>query len=134
MNGCVLRWVITETEHEHAYSRCGRTVREKEEHAFGDWTVLREATAEETGEREHTCEVCGYTGTEVIPVVEIKEDPAPATTATSEPAPTAEPAAEPAAEPVEPAQESGSVWWIFLLAGVAAGVGAGIAVRRKKKK
>ena len=131
VNGCVLRWKITETEHEHSYSRCGRTVRAKEAHTFGDWALLREATAEEAGEREHTCEICGYTGTEVIPVVEIREDPAPAPTATPEPAPTAEPAAEPAAP--EPAPARSSAWWIIPLV-IAAGAAGVVIARRKKKK
>ena len=131
VNGCVLRWVITETEHEHAYSRCGRTVLAKEAHTFGDWTVLREATAEEAGEREHTCEVCGYTGTEAIPVVTVKKDPAPAPTATPEPAPTAEPAAEPAES--EPAPARSSAWWIIPLVIVAGAAGVVIARRKKKE-
>ncbi len=131
VNGCVLRWKITETEHEHSYSRCGRVVQAKEAHTFGDWVALREATAEEPGEREHVCEVCGYTGNEVIPVVEIKEDPAPAPTAAPEPAPTAEPAAEPA-EP-EPAPARSSAWWIIPLVIVAGAAGVVIARRKKKK-
>lgn len=121
-------WTVTETEHEQKYSLCGAIATEKGEHTFGDWTITREAAPGEEGEQERVCELCEYTETEATPALEIEESPAPAPTA--EPVP----AAEPAAEPVEPAPESGSVWWIFLLAGVAAGVGAGIAVRRKKKK
>ena len=126
--GCEPEWTVTETEHEQKYSWCGRSATEKGAHTFSDWTVTREAAPGEEGEQERVCELCEYTETEAPPALEIEESPAPAPTA--EPVP----AAEPAAEPVEPAQESGSVWWIFLLIGVAAGVGAGIAVRRKKKK
>lgn len=125
---CVAEWTVTETEHEQKYSLCGAVATEKGEHTFGDWTITREAAPGEEGEQERVCELCEYTETEATPALEIEESPAPAPTA--EPVP----AAEPAAEPVEPAQESDSVWWIFLLAGVAAGVGAGVAVRRKKKK
>lgn len=32
-----------------------------EPHKFGDWTVTKEATEKEAGEKEHTCTVCGYT-------------------------------------------------------------------------
>ena len=124
---CVAEWTITETEHEQKYSLCGAIATEKGEHVFGDWTVTREAAPGKEGEQERVCELCEYTETEAIPALEIRKDAAPAPTA--EP----EPAAEPAAEPVEPVSESGSVWWIFLV-GVAAGVGAGVAVRRKKKK
>ena len=125
---CVAEWTITETEHEQKYSLCGAIATEKGEHTFGDWTVTREAAPGKEGEQERVCELCEYTETEAIPALEIRKDSAPAPTA--EP----EPAAEPAAEPVKPASEGSSVWWIFLLAGVAAGVGAGVAVRRKKKK
>lgn len=124
---CVAEWTITETEHEQKYSLCGAIATEKGEHVFGDWTVTREAAPDKEGEQERVCELCEYMETEAIPALEIRQDAAPAPTA--EP----EPAAEPAAEPVEPVSESGSVWWIFLV-GVAAGVGAGVAVRRKKKK
>lgn len=37
-----------------------------EPHKFGDWTVTKEATEKEAGEKEHTCTVCGYTETAEI--------------------------------------------------------------------
>lgn len=36
-------------------------------HKFGAWTIIREATLDDTGERTHTCEVCGTTETETTP-------------------------------------------------------------------
>lgn len=38
-------------------------------HKFGEWSVIKAATAEEEGTREHTCTVCGYTESETIPIV-----------------------------------------------------------------
>ena len=129
-DGCVPEWTVTETEHTQKYSRCGKLLTETGAHTFGDWTVTQEPTESEEGEQERVCTVCGCTETEAIPVAEAKATPSPA------PAATPEPTAEPAAEPTEPAS-TGSVWRILLpvgLAGVAAGVGAGIAFRRRKKK
>ena len=130
VDGCVPEWTVTETEHTQKYSRCGKLLTETGAHAFGDWTVTQEPTESEKGEQERVCTVCGCTETEAIPVAEAKTPPSPA------PAATPEPTAKPAAEPTEPAS-TGSVWRILLpvgLAGVAVGIGAGIAFRRRKKK
>lgn len=130
VDGCVPEWIVTETEHTQKYSRCGKLLTETGAHAFGDWTVTQEPTESEKGEQERVCTLCGCTETEAIPAAEVEASPSPAPTAT--PGPTA----KPAAEPTEPAS-TGSVWRILLpvgLAGVAVGIGAGIAFRRRKKK
>ena len=130
IDGCVPEWTVTETEHTQKYSRCGKLLTETGAHTFGDWTVTQEPTESEEGEQERVCAVCGCTETEAIPVAEAKASPSPA------PAATPEPTAEPAAEPTEPASTS-SVRRILLpvgLVGVAVGIGAGIAFRRRKKK
>ena len=130
VDGCVPEWTVTETEHTQKYSRCGKLLTETGAHTFGDWTVTQEPTESEEGEQERVCTVCGCTETEAIPVAEVEASPSPA------PAATSEPTAKPAAEPTEPAS-TGSVWRILLpvgLAGVAAGIGAGIAFRWRKKK
>ena len=59
-------WTKDETYHWYA-STCGHTteVSEKAEHSFGDWTVTKEATCTENGERKTTCTICGYEKTEV---------------------------------------------------------------------
>ena len=130
VDGYVPEWTVTETEHTQKYSRCGKLLTETGAHAFGDWTVTQEPTESEKGEQERVCTLCGCTETEAIPAAEVEASPSPAPTAT--PGPTA----KPAAEPTEPAS-TGSVWRILLpvgLAGVAVGIGAGIAFRRRKKK
>lgn len=129
-DGCVPEWTVTETEHTQKYSRCGKLLTETGAHTFGDWTVTQEPTESEEGEQERVCTVCGCTETEAIPVAEVEASPSPA------PAATPEPTAEPAAEPGKPAS-TGRVWRILLpvgLVGAAAGIGAGIAFRRRKKK
>lgn len=130
IDGCVPEWTVTETEHTQKYSRCGKLLTETGAHTFGDWTVTQEPTESEKGEQERVCTVCGCTETEAIPAAAAKASPSPA------PAATSEPTAKPAAEPTEPAL-TGSAWWILLpvgLVGAAAGIGAGIAFRRRKKK
>lgn len=129
-DGCVPEWTVTETEHTQKYSRCGKLLTETGAHTFGDWTVTQEPTESEKGEQERVCTLCGCTETEAIPIAEAKANPSPA------PAATPEPTAEPAAKPTEPAS-TGSAWRILLpvgLVGVAVGIGAGIAFRRRKKK
>ena len=36
-------------------------------HTFGEWTVTKEATYDEDGQKTHTCTTCGKTETETIP-------------------------------------------------------------------
>ena len=36
---------------------------------YGDWTVTKEPTCTQTGEREHTCENCGHIAKETIPAL-----------------------------------------------------------------
>lgn len=36
-------------------------------HTFGEWTITKEATYDEDGEKTHTCTTCGKTETETIP-------------------------------------------------------------------
>ena len=61
-------WTKDETHHWHA-AICEHTteVSGKEAHSFGDWTVTKAATEEAEGSKERSCNVCGYTATEVIP-------------------------------------------------------------------
>ncbi len=65
--GCAPQWTITETEHSQKYSRCGKVTVAKAPHTFGPWTTTQEPAPEQTGEKEHTCEVCEYKQTEIIP-------------------------------------------------------------------
>lgn len=44
------------------------------QHTFGDWTVTKQATYTEKGEREHTCTVCHNTYTEEIPMLTPSSD------------------------------------------------------------
>ena len=68
-DGCVPEWTIDETRHEQKYALCGEIVTAQAAHAFGEWTVVREATATEDGCKERECEVCGYTAAEAIPAI-----------------------------------------------------------------
>ena len=56
--------------------RCGDkyidSIVEATGHHFGNWTVTKEATRYEEGEKAHTCSVCNTTETEVIPKIEVK--------------------------------------------------------------
>ncbi len=59
-------WSKDGTYHWHA-ATCEHTteVSGKAAHTFGDWTVTKEATCTEEGERKATCTVCGYVKTEI---------------------------------------------------------------------
>lgn len=37
-------------------------------HDYTDWEIIDEATCVDTGEQTHSCQRCGYTETEIIPV------------------------------------------------------------------
>ena len=68
-DGCVPEWTIDETQHEQKYALCGEIVTAQAAHAFGEWTVVREATATEDGCKERECEVCGYRETETMAAI-----------------------------------------------------------------
>lgn len=55
--------------HECTVENCG-VKNQEEEHVFSDWTVVKEATTKEQGEKERTCTTCGYKETEKIPMAE----------------------------------------------------------------
>ena len=65
--GCVPEWVTTETTHEQKYTLCGKVTVAETAHRFGDWTVLQEPAAGQSGQRVHTCSDCAYEQTETIP-------------------------------------------------------------------
>ena len=58
-------WTSDVTDHWHA-ATCEHDVTDsKAEHSFGEWTVTKEATCTENGERKTTCTICGYEKTEL---------------------------------------------------------------------
>ena len=48
-------------------SKCGEMVAATEYHAWGEWQLVRQATATQDGEKMRTCGVCGGTQTQTIP-------------------------------------------------------------------
>ena len=60
-------YVNNEEDHWKA-CECGNVV-DKSAHNYGEWSVVKEATATEKGIKEKVCSVCGFKVTEDIPVV-----------------------------------------------------------------
>lgn len=67
-DGCYPEWTISKTQHQQKYTLCGQVLVAQEEHTFGDWNVIKKATAKQEGEKERTCAVCEYHQFETIPV------------------------------------------------------------------
>ena len=67
-DGCYPEWIISKTQHQQKYTLCGQVLVAQEEHTFGDWNVIKKATAKQEGEKERTCAVCEYHQFETIPV------------------------------------------------------------------
>ena len=63
-------WTITATTHEKMWNCCSKVTVDKAKHSFGEWTVKKQPTFTEEGEREHTCTICDYQETESIPVID----------------------------------------------------------------
>jgi putative cell wall-binding protein len=63
-------WEKNAEEHWKICTVCGEKA-ESGAHTFGDWEVTKEATYSQSGERVHTCTVCGYVEKETIPVAGI---------------------------------------------------------------
>lgn len=72
------------TDAENHWKECGYgSIIEKAAHDFGDWIVVKEATATEQGVKERVCTVCGYKAEEKIPAVGATEPTKPADPSTS---------------------------------------------------
>ena len=65
--GCELKWITTETDHEKKYSLCEKVTIAKAAHTFGDWTITKNPTSSQTGEKERICTACQYKEIETIP-------------------------------------------------------------------
>lgn len=78
-------------------------------HSYGEWVVTQEATAEQTGEQEHTCTICGYTEAQQIPVTQppaTEPEPTETEPAVTEPAETEPTVTEPEPAETAPTQEA----------------------------
>ncbi len=67
-------WTHDDTSHWHE-ATCGDTdeIKNKADHTFGDWHITKPATEQETGVKERSCNICGYTQIEVIPQIAASE-------------------------------------------------------------
>lgn len=61
-------WSKDATKHWHDCDGCDELV-DKAAHAWGNWIVDEEATETTKGEQHRVCSVCGYVGTEAIPML-----------------------------------------------------------------
>ena len=60
-------WRYDENNHWHKCDGCSEQL-DKATHTYGDWTVTKQPTATESGEKERTCSVCGYKQIETVPM------------------------------------------------------------------
>lgn len=60
------KWSTSSDKHWHECSRCDE-IFEENEHSWNDGEIIKHPTQTETGEKEFTCTMCGYTKTEEIP-------------------------------------------------------------------
>ena len=60
------RWTADEKTHEREWTCCGVVTVETEAHTFGKWVTTVKPTSHKKGEKERTCEVCGYTQTKTV--------------------------------------------------------------------
>ena len=111
----------------HHWDECAcKDVQNKELHKYGDWTVTKEATEQEAGEKEHTCTVCGYTEKAEI-------EKLPATTEPTKPGTDTKPDTKPGKDNPATGDNSHMALWIALLLVSGAGV-IGTTVYGKKKR
>ena len=60
------RWTADDKTHEREWTCCGVVTVETEAHTFGKWVTTVKPTSHKKGEKERTCEVCGYTQTKTV--------------------------------------------------------------------
>lgn len=125
------------TDAENHWKECGcGNIIEKAAHVFGDWNVVKEATATEKGAKERVCSVCGYKAEESIPAIGTATEPKP----TDPPVPsdkdqTTKPADtdKTPEESPQTGDTSNLALWIALMFVSAAGIGSMTVAGRKKR-
>jgi hypothetical protein len=60
-------WHSNETDHWHECNCSDKA--DIAGHTYGQWTVTKEATEKEEGSKYHTCEICAYQETSIIPLL-----------------------------------------------------------------
>lgn len=107
-------------------------IQNEEPHQYGDWTVTKEATKTEAGEKEHTCTVCGYTETAEIAKLSGTDTTKPDTD-TKKPGTDTKKTEKTETDSVQTGDNSNPTLWLALLGVSAAGViGTGMYSKRKK--
>ena len=91
-------------------------------HAFGDWSVTKEATAEAEGEESRACAECGATETRTIAKLPAVDDPVVDDPVVDNPADD------------KPAEKNNTTLIIVVAAVAAAGIAAVVVLILKKKK
>ena len=109
----------------HHWDECAcKDVQNKELHKYGDWTVTKEATEQEAGEKEHTCTVCGYTEKAEI-------EKLPATTEPTKPGTDTKPGKD---NPATGDNSHMALWFALLLVSGAGVIGTTVYGRKKRAK
>ena len=113
----------------HHWDECAcKDVQNKELHKYGDWTVTKEATEQEAGEKEHTCTVCGYTEKAEI-------EKLPATTEPTKPGTDTKPDTKPGKDnPATGDNSHMALWFALLLVSGAGVIGTTVYGRKKRAK
>ena len=113
----------------HHWDECAcKDVQNKELHKYGDWTVTKEATEQEAGEKEHTCTVCGYTEKAEI-------EKLPATTEPMKPGTDTKPDTKPGKDnPATGDNSHMALWFALLLVSGAGVIGTTVYGRKKRAK
>lgn len=125
-DGCYPEWIISKTQHQQKYTLCGQVLVAQEEHTFGDWNVIKKATAKQEGEKERTCAVCEYHQFETIPVKSSGKSgkDSDKITATTKDAKTGSP---------KTGDSSNVPLWTALLCVSAVGVTGSVLTRKRKR-
>ena len=68
------RWTADDKTHEREWTCCGVVTVETEAHTFGKWVTTVKPTSHKKGEKERTCEVCGYADKDRFPDRRLRYD------------------------------------------------------------
>lgn len=123
-----LEWSSDSDSHWHACS-CGEAL-DKKAHAFGDWTVTKEATTTEKGIKQRKCTICNYTESAEIAMIAAPSTK-PTTTSTSTSPKASETSETKSASPKTGDNTNIILWSILALISIS---GVSVCVKRKLTK
>ena len=125
-------WSCDANVHWHECPTCGRI--DEAAHTFGEWTVIKAATADTAGSQERSCAVCGYKETAVIPATGEEQQGGGQQGGSQQSGDQHQSSIPSSSSQTETGDESNMVLWLALILVCSVGLGVMAIIRKKSAR